>query len=115
MFNKLMGTCVVLALIACAFAHAQEPKSGKIIGEIKTQKDTKDGKNTVIDVLAPGEEKARAYFVQWDAKVMAPMPDVLKAVRAAKVGDRVELEWVGTNHGPAITAFKVLKKGDDKK
>jgi hypothetical protein len=38
------------------------------------------------------------------------MPDVLKSVRAAKVGDRVELAWVGTNHGPAITAFKVLKK-----
>jgi hypothetical protein len=36
-------------------------------------------------------------------------------VRAAKVGERVEFEWVGTNHGPAVTAFKVLKKGDDKK
>jgi hypothetical protein len=110
MFRSMIGACAILALAFTLAANAQGPKSGKIIGEIKAQKDTKDGKNTVIDVLAPGEEKARAYFVQWDPKIKAPMPDVLKMVRAAKVGDRVELDWVGTNHGPAITAFKVLKK-----
>ncbi|HZZ82442.1 MAG TPA: hypothetical protein VFE62_28345 [Gemmataceae bacterium] len=112
MFRNIVGACAILALAFAVTASAQGPKSGKIIGEIKTMKDSKDGKNTHIDVLAPGEEKARAYFVQWDPKIKAPMPDVLKLVRAAKVGDRVELEWVGTNHGPAITAFKVLKSKD---
>ena len=115
MFHKTIGTCVVLALAACAFASAQEPKTGKIIGELKTQKDSKDGKNTIIEVLAPGEEKARSYHVNWDPKLMAPLPDVLKSVRGAKVGERVEFEWVGTNHGPAITSFKVLKKDSDSK
>ena len=115
MLQKLVAMCAVLALIGCTFAQAQDKKSGTVIGEIKAQKDSKDGKNTIIDVLAPGEEKARAYFVNWDPKIMAPLPAVLKAVRAAKVGERVELDWVGTNHGPAITAFRVLKKGDDSK
>lgn len=115
MFCKITGICMVLGLALCTFAEAQDKKSGTIIGELKAQKESKDGKNTIIDVLAPGEEKARAYFVNWDPKLMAPLPEVLKAVRAAKVGDRVEFDWVGTNHGPAITLFKVLKKGDDKK
>ena len=115
MFQKMFGMTVVFALAAvCGLSVAQEPKkSGTIIGELKTQKDSKDGKNTMIDVLAPGEEKARTYFVNYDPKIKGPIPSILAAVRAAKVGERVELEWIGTNHGPAITAFKVLKK--DKK
>jgi ferric-dicitrate binding protein FerR (iron transport regulator) len=87
-----------------------EARTGTIIGELKGRNDTKDGKNTNIEVLAPGEEKARSYFVNWDPAIKGPLPKVLEAVRAAKVGDRVEFEWVGTNHGPAITKFKVLPK-----
>src|SRR5262249_9904306 len=62
-----------------------EKRSGTIAGEIKSKKE--HGKNIVIEVLAPGEEKARSYFVQWDSKVNGPMPEVLKAVRAANVRD----------------------------
>jgi hypothetical protein len=94
---------------------AQEPRSGTITGELKSKKDTEDKKNTTIEVLAPGEEKARSYFVQYDQKVKGPLPDVLKAVRAATVGDKVEFGWVATGHGPAITKFQVLKKTDGEK
>jgi hypothetical protein len=99
-------------------AAAQEttPKTGTIIGRLVATKDTKDGKNTIIDVLAPGEEKARDYYVVYDPKIKGPIPSVLAAVRAAKVGDRVEFDWVQTGHGPAITRFGVLRKADgDKK
>jgi hypothetical protein len=99
-----------LAVIGLVSAQDDKPKSGTVIGELKTQKNTPDGKNTIIEVLAPGEEKARAYHVLYDAKIKGPIETVLKSVRAAKVGDRVELEWVQTGHGPAIKAFKVLKK-----
>ena len=113
MFPKLFGmTLVFTLLVVSGPSVAQEPKkSGTIIGEVKGQKDTKDGRNTMIEVLAPGEEKARSYHVNYDPKIKGPTPAVLKAVRHAKVGERVELEWVSTNHGPAITAFRVLKTG----
>jgi hypothetical protein len=91
-------------------AQDEKPKSGTVVGELKSQKNTADGKNTIIEVLAPGEEKARSYHVLYDAKIKGPIETVLAAVRAAKVGDRVELEWVQTGHGPAIKAFQVLKK-----
>jgi len=61
-------------------------------------------------VLAPGEEKARSYFVQYDQKIKGPLPDVLKAVRAASVGDQVVFDWEATGHGPAIVKFEVQKK-----
>lgn len=115
---QMIAACLTIAsLSACrSWAVAQDKpkddakKSGTIIGELKSKKDTKDGKNTTIEVLAPGEEKARSYFVNWDPKIKGPIPKVLEAVRAAKVGDKVELKWVGTNHGPAIEQFEVIKK-----
>jgi hypothetical protein len=114
MFYKLASMPAALILIAL-MTHAdaaqdKKPRGGNIVGTVKGQKDTKDGKNTMIDVLAPGEEKARTYMVQWDPKIQAPMPHVLKAVRAAKVGDVVEFDWVDSNHGPMITTFKQFKK-----
>jgi hypothetical protein len=112
MFAKMIGMTLVFSFLSvCGLAAAQEPKtSSKIIGEVKSLKNSKDGKNTSIEVLAPGEEKARSYHVNYDPKIKGPNPKVLSAVRHAKVGERVELDWIGTNHGPAITAFKVLKK-----
>lgn len=91
-----------------------EAKTATIIGELKARNNTKDGRNSVIEVLAPGEEKARSYFVQYDPAIKGPMPKVLEAVRAAKIGDRVEFTWVSTNHGPAITAFKVFRPATEK-
>ena len=60
--------------------------------------------------LAPGEEKARGYHVLYDAKIKGPDPKVLHAVRSAKVGDRVEFDWVQTGHGPAIKSFRITRK-----
>jgi hypothetical protein len=90
-----------------------EKRSGTITGEIKSKKD--QGNNVLIEVLAPGEEKARPYFVQYDQKVKGPIPEILKAVRGAAVGDRVVFDWEATGHGPAIVKFEVLKKGTEKK
>ena len=114
MFPRIVGMGMAFTLlVVIGTSNAQEPKkSGTVIGEVKGQKDSKDGKNTFIDILAPGEEKARSYHVSFDPKIKGPVPTILAAVRAAKVGERVELDWIGTNHGPAITAFRVLKKGN---
>ena len=112
-----VSLAVTLLVISGAGNEAlgQEPRSGTVIGELKAKKDINDGKNTSIDVLAPGEEKPRSYHVQYDEKIKGPTPDVLKAVRAANVGDRVEIEWVATGHGPAIKKFQVAKKGSGEK
>ena len=105
--------CLVFTAYSEA-AQEQKKRGGIVIGAVKSQKDINEGKNTQIEVLAPGEEKARSYFVNHDPKIKGPPPAVLKAVRAAKIGDIVELEWVDTNHGPAIQSFKLFKKADDK-
>ena len=94
-------------------APAAEKRSGTIAGVIKAKKE--QGKNVVIEVLAPGEEKPRPYFVQHDPKIKGPMPEVLKAVRAAEVGSKVVFDWEATGHGPAIVKFEVSKKGGEKK
>jgi hypothetical protein len=96
-------------------AQDEKPKTGTIVGRVESKKDTPDGKNTFLEVLAPGEEKPHRYHVLYDAKAKGPIESVLTAVRAAKVGDRVELEWVQTGHGPAIQKFKVLPKAGDRK
>jgi hypothetical protein len=112
----LASSIVVVFLLGSNGADGQDKKkrTGTLTGEIKSQKASPNGKNTIIEVLAPGEEKARAYRVQYDPKVKGPMPEVLKKVRAAKVGDRVQLEWIDTGEGLAITAFQVLKKAGKK-
>ena len=114
---KFVGvSCFFAVLIVCRADAAQEQKkrSGTLTGELKSQKASPNGKNTIIEVLAPGEEKARSYRVQYDAKAKGPIPSVLEAVRAAKVGDRVQLEWVDTGEGLAIKSFEVLKKKKEK-
>src|SRR5262245_13734048 len=117
MFARIVTTClVVVGMVVGGFpAAAQEdkPRTGTIIGELKSKKDTADGRNTEIEVLAPGEEKASKYSVLYDPKSKAPIQSVLEAVRAAKVGDKVEFEWQQTGHGPMIKAFKVFRKGAD--
>lgn len=116
MIRKTIGISLALALlVVCIFSAAaqeQKKRTGKLTGELKSQKATPNGKNTILEVLAPGEEKARSYRVQYDPKVKGPIPKVLDAVRAAKVGDRVQLEWIDTGEGLAITAFEILKKAD---
>jgi hypothetical protein len=121
MFRITTVTILATALLVLCGAgketQGQEPRTGTIVGDLKSKKDSKDGKNVAAEVLAPGEEKARSYHVQYDQKANGPLPAVLKAVREAGVGDTVEFDWVATGHGPAITKFRVLKKssGDKKK
>ena len=112
--HSIIPSLAAALLMLCGTANevtGEETRSGTIIGDLKSKKDSKDGKNVVIEVLAPGEEKPRSYHVQYDQKIKGPLPDVVKAVREAEVGDKVEFEWVATGHGPAITKFKVFKKG----
>ena len=105
----------VVAMSECGgSAWGQERRSGTVTGEVKSKKDTPNGKNVVVEVLAAGEEKPRPYRVQYDPTVKGPIPDVLKAVRAAAVGDTVEFDWVDTGEGLAIKKFQVLKKGGKK-
>jgi hypothetical protein len=118
MLPRIIITIVVVVSVLTDLptaAQEEKPKTGTIIGKLESQKDSPDGKNTVIEVLAPGEERPRKYHVLYDPKANGPVESVLSAVRAAKVGDRVELEWVQTGHGPAIKAFRVLKKESDSK
>ena len=78
---KIIGICFAIpwVFICGISAAAQEPKpkSGKVIGELKSQKNTPDGKNTFIEVLAPGEEKPRKYHVLYDPKIKGPIDNVL--------------------------------------
>jgi hypothetical protein len=89
-------------------------RTGSTTGEVKSQRPTPNGKNVFIEVLAPGEEKARSYRVAYDPKAKGPIAKVLESVKAAKVGDRVQLEWIDSGEGLAITAFEVLKKSEKK-
>lgn len=121
MIRNLIGIGLaagVLALAGLGDAAAQEKKdkekrTGSVTGEIKTKKDTPNGKNVIVEVLATGEEKARPYRVLYDQAAKGPLPDVLKAVKEAKVGDKVQLDWVDTGEGLAIKKFEVLKKKTD--
>ena len=119
MTRRVFAVSLAATIIACfglvqhVAGQDDKKKSGTISGEVKSLKEK--NKNVEITVLAPGEEKPRAYFVQYDLKAKAPIASVLKAVKHAKVGDRVVFDWVATNHGPAIVKFEVLKKAKEKK
>ncbi len=67
---------VALAVCACILtASAQEEKkaTGNVVGAVKALHNTKDGKNSMLEVLAPGEEVTRELL------------DALLAARAAGV------------------------------
>ena len=93
-----------------ADAPQEKRNTGMAVGEIKSTKNSADGKNVSIEVLQPGEEKPRSYHVVYDPEKKAPNAAVVAAVRAAKVGDRVIFDWVQTGHGPAVTKFEVVKQ-----
>src|SRR5437899_59022 len=105
MFLRMIGGGLVAAsVLLCGFpAAAQErkPPSGRVIGELHARQNTPDGKNAFFEVLAPGEDKPRRYHVLYDPQTKGPIDSVLAAVRAAAIGDRVELDWEQTGHGPA--------------
>lgn len=113
-----MSLCIALMVLCCSDTNtvqSQEKRTGSVTGEIKTKKDTPNGKNVIIEVLASGEEKPRPYRVQYDPKAKAPIVDVLAAVRKAEVGDKVQFDWIDTGEGLAIKKFEVIRKKGDKK
>lgn len=115
MFARLFCMSIITAaLVVCCQTEAQEKKkrTGTVTGEIKSSKPAPNKINHLIEVLADGEEKERKYRVAYDPSVKGPNKKVLEAVKAAKVGDRVRLEWV-EGEGYNITAFEVLKKTKD--
>lgn len=116
MLPRLLCATLILTLFGFfgsdGLGQEKKKRTGTLVGEIKSKKDTPNGKNVIIEVLAPGEEKPRSYRVMYDPKVKGPMPKVLEAVRAAKIGDRAQLDWIDTGEGLAITKFEVLKKGE---
>src|SRR5262245_30800921 len=91
----------------------KKKRMGTVTGELQARKDTPNGKNVQLDILAAGEEKARTYRVQYDPKAKGPIAEVLEAAKAAKIGDRVQADWIDTGEGLAITTFQVLKKKTD--
>lgn len=105
---------LVLVVLVGRDGTAQEKKkrrTGTVTGGmVQSKKKTPNGRNIFLEVLAPGEEKARKYHVVYDPKVKGPNKAVLALVQKAEVGDRVELTWVDTGEGLAIQAFKGLGK-----
>ena len=116
MFSKLLVTTFAIALIGLVgFAEAQDKdkkkRTGSVVGELTARKDAPKGPNVLVDIKADGEEKARTYRVAYDPKVKGPMPEVLKDVKEAAIGSRVQIDWV-EGEGYNITSFKVLKKAE---
>jgi len=111
--------CVSWAVVAQD--ERDKERTGTIVGELRSRTASKNGKSVTIEILAPGEDKPRKYLVAYnpnDPKAEAPFKVLLEAVNAARVGDRVQIEWVNTPKGSEggffVTAFKVLKKSDAK-
>ena len=111
MLQRFVGVSVVVALLAtCAIGNGQLKKlrTGTTIGELRSVNAAKNKRDTVIEVLAPGEEKPRRYTVGAQQKAL------VAAVNAAKIGDRVEVEWFDTSEGLCIEKFQVLTKEKSK-
>jgi hypothetical protein len=118
----LVGVHAVLLARWTATAQDEKERTGTIVGELKSRVDSKTGKSATLEILAPGEVKARKYLVAYnprDPKAEAPFKVLLAAVNTANVGDRVRIEWVnapkGSEGGFFVTAFQVIQKSDAKK
>jgi hypothetical protein len=104
--NKIVGLWVIIALAAMgdtAAAQLKKLRTGTTIGELKSITLAKNKRDMVIEVLSPGEERARRYTVG------AQQKEVIAVVKAAKVGDRVEVEWFDTVEGLCVDKLKVLR------
>lgn len=112
MLRSVVGIGVAIAIVATSgigTAQLQKGRTGTVIGDLKSVSPAKNKRDTLVEVLAPGEEKARTYTVG------AQKTDLLKAVAAATVGDRVEIDWFDTNEGLCIAKFQVLRKQEKDK
>jgi hypothetical protein len=119
----VIGVCGGLQMIVAAEAQTSDDKK-----QDKKEPDTKAGTvvgmvtaktENSIDVKADGEEKARRYVPQWVGGAPAQGGGydkaMLKAIREAKVGSRVRLEWKFEER-PRAVKLEILKPpaGKDK-
>ncbi len=115
----LLSACLQAILCAPWPVLAQDKddkeRTGTFIGQLTSRKDSKNGKSVVLEILAPGEEKARRYFVAYnpkDPKAEEPFKALLAKVNTAKVGDRVRITWInsppGSEGGFFVTSFEVF-------
>ena len=103
----VVGVGVVLALGLLSGpgqAQLKKLRTGTTIGELKSIGTAKNKRDTIIEVLSPGEEKPRRYTVGAQQKELAA------AVRAAQPGQRVEIDWFDTVEGLCVERFRVLAK-----
>lgn len=119
---------VAVFAIACGFVESnaqdqdKKERTGTVVGQLKSRMPSKDGRSAIIELLGDGEVRTRVYLVAYnpkDPKAKGPFTELLAAVNAAKIGDRVQCTWAnspkGSEGGFFVTAFEVLKKTDDKK
>ncbi len=112
MLARVLGVCVVIALLAAdqaGGAQLKKLRTGTTVGELKSVSPAKNKRDLEVAVLAPGEERARRYTVG------AHQKELLVVVKAAEVGDRVEVEWFDTVEGLCVDKFQVLKKAREQK
>jgi len=96
--------------------NAKKRRTGTVIGELKSRKETNKGKNVILEILAAGEERARAYAVLYDPKTKGPNAEVLATLNTAKIGDRVKCDWAYLDEGgPVVMGLQVFRKTDAKK
>src|SRR6266536_5044966 len=88
----VIGLLAVVALSDVADGQDKKKRTGTVVGELKSRKDAPNKINVIVEILGAGEEKARRYRVAYDPKAKGPMPEVLKAVKEAAIGARVEAE-----------------------
>ncbi len=122
--NPLVFAFACMLAVVCGLSDStaqDKERTGSVIGVLVARKDAKNSKSVTLDILATGEEKARAYFVAYnpgDPKAKGPFLELLALVNTAKIGDRVHCDWVnspkGSEGGFFLTSFKVLKKADGK-
>jgi hypothetical protein len=110
MIQKLFLASLVAAMfVICSSspnAQGQERKSGTLTGVVKSAKPTSNGRNVILEVLAPGEEEPRTYFVLGNP----PQPKMMDAARSARAGDHVRFDWVDTGEGLGIKSLEFVKR-----
>jgi hypothetical protein len=113
--QRSIALLLSLSFLVLSQAHisAQEEKrrTGALTGTVTDKGDSKDGRNSFVEVKGDGEEKGRKYWPVGDKKRGGPDREILAAIRKVDKGARVRLEWVDAGDGKDISKFEVLKPG----
>jgi hypothetical protein len=85
-------------------AQLKKLKTGVVAGEVRAIQTARNKRDMELELLAPGEEKARKYTVGAHQKVL------LETLKFLQVGDRVEIDWFDTVEGLCVEKLRLLKK-----